>query len=285
MKEFKIITDSCVDFNIDILKSKNLQVVPINTIIDDVEYGIDREYIDQQKFFKEMEAGKEPTTVAAKPTDLERIFKENLDKEIDFIYISFSSALSSSFANAHTVIDSLKNRYKDFKMYLIDSKAATASLDLIVDYALSLQAAGKDIDQVYEEVKNSIKNLHVEFIIKDLYHLMRGGRLSKTSAVLGTALKISPILILDDEGKISFIDKVRGRKRAIDKLLNNFSKSFDSEKFSKVIISHSLAEKDAKLLKEKLIEKFNVQVDVFDLVITIGAHTGPGTLILGYFKK
>lgn len=285
MKEFILATDSCLDYSYEECLKKNLSIIPINTIIDGEEYGIDKKKISLDEFYSLMRNGKEPTTVAANPLALEEHFKNILDEGKDLLYISFSSALSSSFQNAYMVINSLKEIYPDRNIEIIDSKSASAVQNLIIDIAIDLKEKTGDIFETKNELEKLIEKSKVEFIISDLFHLQRGGRISKSSAVIGTALKIMPILILNDEGKIVPDDKIRGRKKALLKIYNNLIESYDYDFKSNIYISHSGCIEDVDFIAKKIREDFKIEPIICEMVITIAAHTGPDTIILSYMSK
>lgn len=284
MNSYCIVSDSCLDFSPEEMKAKGVELVPINTVMDEVEYGLNREKISLEDFFQKIKEGARPTTVAANPADYQDFFEKYLKAGKDLLYIAFSSGLSSSYANARLAIEDLKGTYPDRKIGLVDTRSASVIESLVLAMALREQAAGKTMDQVVDYLEEKIPYTKVEFIIDDLFHLERGGRISKTKAIFGTALKVVPILSMDLEGKLYLSESVRGRKKALGTILSHLKENIDPDLYDEVYISYSSSGKEAASLKEA-IEALGFKVHLYEMSLTIAAHTGPGCLVLAYGSK
>lgn len=284
MNSYCIVSDSCLDFSPEEMKAKGVELVPINTVMDEVEYGLNREKISLEDFFQKIKEGARPTTVAANPADYQDFFEKFLKEGKDLLYIAFSSGLSSSYANARLAIEDLKGTYPDRKIGLVDTRSASVIESLVLAMALREQAAGKTMDQVVDYLEEKIPYTKVEFIIDDLFHLERGGRISKTKAIFGTALKVVPILSMDLEGKLYLSESVRGRKKALGTILSHLKENIDPDLYDEVYISYSSSGKEAASLKEA-IEALGFKVHLYEMSLTIAAHTGPGCLVLAYGSK
>lgn len=284
MNSYCIVSDSCLDFSPEEMKAKGVELVPINTVMDEVEYGVNWEKISLEDFFQKIKEGARPTTVAANPADYQDFFEKFLKEGKDLLYIAFSSGLSSSYANARLAIEDLKGTYPDRKIGLVDTRSASVIESLVLAMALREQAAGKTMDQVVDYLEEKIPYTKVEFIIDDLFHLERGGRISKTKAIFGTALKVVPILSMDLEGKLYLSESVRGRKKALGTILSHLKENIDPDLYDEVYISYSSSGKEAASLKEA-IEALGFKVHLYEMSLTIAAHTGPGCLVLAYGSK
>ncbi|KGF07777.1 hypothetical protein HMPREF1633_14730 [Tissierellia bacterium S5-A11] len=284
MNSYCIVSDSCLDFSPEEMKAKGVELVPINTVMDEVEYGVNREKISLEDFFQKIKEGARPTTVAANPADYQDFFEKFLKAGKDLLYIAFSSGLSSSYANARLAIEDLKGTYPDWKIGLVDTRSASVIESLVLAMALREQAAGKTMDQVVDYLEEKIPYTKVEFIIDDLFHLERGGRISKTKAIFGTALKVVPILSMDLEGKLYLSESVRGRKKALGTILSHLKENIDPDLYDEVYVSYSSSGKEAASLKEA-IEALGFKVHLYEMSLTIAAHTGPGCLVLAYGSK
>ncbi len=284
MNNYIISTDTCVDFEESYCKENNLNLVPINVIIDDQFYN---SYdLDLDKFYDHLKNGENITTTASNPQTFKESFEKILKEGKDLIHISFSSGLSSSFSNAQLAINMLKEEYPERKILLVDSLAATNCQSLLVDIAVQMKKDNKNIEEVAEKMTELSKKYDVDFMVSDLFFLQRGGRISKSQAILGTALNINPILTLNQSGKIVQTDKVRTRKKAINKIIKKFIEYYDRDFKSKVFLSHGNSEKDALYLRDKLLEyDENLDIVLLNESITIASHTGPGTLLLSYISK
>lgn len=284
MNSYCIVSDSCLDFSPEEMKAKGVELVPINTVMDEVEYGVNREKISLEDFFQKIKEGARPTTVAANPADYQDFFEKFLKEGKDLLYIAFSSGLSSSYANARLAIEDLKGTYPGRKIGLVDTRSASVIESLVLAMALREQAAGKTMDQVVDYLEEKIPYTKVEFIIDDLFHLERGGRISKTKAIFGTALKVVPILSMDLEGKLYLSESVRGRKKALGTILSHLKENIDPDLYDEVYVSYSSSGKEAASLKEA-IEALGFKVHLYEMSLTIAAHTGPGCLVLAYGSK
>lgn len=284
MNSYCIVSDSCLDFSPEEMKAKGVELVPINTVMDEVEYGLNREKISLEDFFQKIKEGARPTTVAANPADYQDFFEKFLKAGKDLLYIAFSSGLSSSYANARLAIEDLKGTYPDRKIGLVDTRSVSVIESLVLAMALREQAAGKTMDQVVDYLEEKIPYTKVEFIIDDLFHLERGGRISKTKAIFGTALKVVPILSMDLEGKLYLSESVRGRKKALGTILSHLKENIDPDLYDEVYVSYSSSGKEAASLKEA-IEALGFKVHLYEMSLTIAAHTGPGCLVLAYGSK
>lgn len=283
MNNYIISTDTCVDFEKSYCDENNLNLVPINVIIDDEFYN---SYdLDLDEFYSHLKSGENITTTASNPQTFEDSFENILKQGQDILHIAFSGALSSSFGNANFAINNLKEKYPERKIILIDSKAATNCQSLLVDIAVEMKKEGKNIDEVANKIIELTERFDVDFIIKDLFFLHKGGRVSKSQAVLGTALNINPILTLNREGKIVQTDKVRTRKKAVKKIFDKFVEYYDRDFKSKIFISHGNSKEEAEQLRDKILEyDKDVQVVLLNESITIASHTGPGTLLISYIS-
>lgn len=173
----------------------------------------------------------------------------------------------------------MKSKYPDRKIISVDSLCASLGQGLLIFLAAKQQAEGKTIDEVAEYVEKTKLRICHWFTVDDLNHLKRGGRISKSTAVFGTALQIKPIMHMNDEGKLENVSKVRGRKAAIKKLADKMDENAIDPAQQTVFISHGDCIEDANLLADMIQKRLHVK-DVFINYVgpVIGTHSGPGTL-------
>lgn len=283
MNNYIISTDTCVDFEKSYCEENDINLVPINVVIDDEFYS---SYdLDLDKFYSALKSGENITTTASNPQTFKESFEKILKDGKDLVHISFSSGLSSSYNNAQLAINMLREEFPERKILLVDSLAATNCQSLLVDIAVEMKKKDKSVEEVADEISSLAYKYDVDFIISDLFFLQRGGRVSKSQAVLGTALNINPILTLNKVGKIVQTDKVRTRKKAIKKIFDKFVEFYDRDFNSKVFISHGNAKEDAEALRDKLLDyDKNLEIVFLNESITIASHTGPGTLLMAYIS-
>ena len=212
------------------------------------------------------------------------IFEPLVKEGKSIIYISLSSGLSNTYDSACLAVQNLKEDYDNVNIEVIDSLGATGGMGLLVESAVDNRNNGMSLEENANWLREHAKKVRHWVKVEDLMYLMRGGRLSATSAIMGTALNIKPILTINKEGKLVSVDKKRGNKQAIKSLLDKFAEDFDASVSNVVYINCADCIEDAKMLKEKVLEiKPYVEVRITMLSPIIGAHTGPDMIALIYY--
>ena len=280
---YEIVTDSSANLTEELIEEYGIHIISLFFIIDDEEYSSYKkgEKTDISQFYEMMRNGKTMSTSTINMSACEEVFESILSKGKDVLYLGFSSALSGTFNTASIMAEKLKDKYPDRKIYSVDTLAASMGEGLLVYYAAKQRKEGKSIDEVRDWVLNNRLKLCHWFTVDDLFFLKRGGRISSTTAIVGTALGIKPILHVDNEGKLINVGKVRGRKNSLHELVNEMEKTCTKPEEQVVFISHGDCLDDAKYVEELIREKFNIQDIVINYVDpVIGAHSGPGTVAL-----
>ena len=286
MRPYIIATDSAADLPLSYIKENNIVRCPVDYIVDGKEYGISIGEISKEDFYSALRNGKSVSTTAANPATIIDIMEEHVKNGYDILYISFSSALSSSYNNTVLAASTVCEDHPEATITVVDSLAVTSGLSLLVQYAVRQKEAGKTLQEAAAWLEENKKKLVQEFVVKDLFFLLRGGRLSKSSAIVGTALKINPLLAVNHEGKLDTIGKVRGRKRAISLLLDNMSEKMNPTLCDCAYITHSDCENDANLLADAVKERFHISdLTIMDMSPTIAVHSGPDALFIAYLGK
>lgn len=282
MREFVIMTDGNSDLPVEYANEQGIILVPMCFNMDGKVYG-EEENMEPKAFYDKMREGCMPTTMALNPHTLEQVFRPVLESGKDLLYISFSSGLSSSYSSAVVVGEELSEEFKDGKIIVIDSLCASMGQGLLVYLANEQKKAGKTIEEVAEWVEKYKGNICHQFTVDDLMHLHRGGRVSKATAVIGTLINVKPVLHVDDEGHLVSLNNVRGRKKALNALVDNMEKTMGSfkDKNQIVFISHGDVLDDALYVKKKVQEKFGIENFMINMICpSIGSHSGPGTVAL-----
>ena len=286
MRNFIISTDSTGDLPKEYLKENNILIHPLYYIVDEIEYIPGVKDMPVKDFYQALKDGKMPTTSASNPKNIITKMREAVENGYDVLHISFSSGLSSSYNNTKMCSEEIKEEFPGVKIIVIDSLSGTVGQGLLVMKAVDMKKQGKTIDEIATWINENKKHVIHEFIVSDLNHLFRGGRLSKTQALLGTMLNINPILCMDDEGKLANIEKVRGRKKALHTLIDNMEKNTDVKNLKEVLISHGDCIEDAQYLADKIKSKYGIEnIIIEDICPTIGAHTAQGAVTLIYFGQ
>ncbi len=286
---FKLVTDNMADLPREYLKEHNVDFVALSYILDGEEYGKERE-LDYKDFYGMMRNGKMPTTSQVNPEEAKAFFEECIRENDKILYIAFSSGLSGTFNSGRIAAEEIMEEHPDVKIAVIDSLAASLGEGLLVHKAVKLRDQGKTLEETVEWLESHRLNLVHAFTVDDLFHLHRGGRVSRTAAILGTLVSIKPKLHVDDEGHLILIGKVRGRRKSLDSLVDYMEEKMDSwmqeNKEDYVFISHGDALEDAEYVKKRIQERFGMEHFLINNVgPVIGAHSGPGTIALFFMGE
>ena len=209
-----------------------------------------------------------------------------MKKGYDILYLGFSSGLSTTYNSSQIAANELAERYPNQKIITVDTLCASAGQGLFVYLVAEEKKKGATIEQAAEYANKLVPNLCHWFTVDDLVYLKRGGRISPTTAFVGTVLNIKPVLHVDNEGKLINMTKARGRKMSIRTLAEKFGEFANDKKNGTIFISHADCEDDAKMLAQTIKESYGSTVDVItNIGPVIGAHTGPGALALFFVGK
>lgn len=281
---YEIVTDSSSNLTDDYIESNGLHILPLTFMIEDKQYQsyLKGERTDLQQFYTMMRDGKVITTSLPNLADTEKLVRGILESGKDVIYLGFSSGLSGTYEAIENLLKTIQADFPDRKVISIDTLAASGGQGLIVYYAVQKAQEGATIDEVAAWVEDNRLNLAHWFTVDDLMFLFRGGRVSKTSAWAGTMLNIKPVLHVDDEGHLIAMEKVRGRKKSLNALVEHMRESVIQPAADQMIfINHGDCLEDAEYVADKVREEFGVKDIVINYVDpVIGAHSGPGTLAL-----
>lgn len=284
---FKIVTDSTADLPAEYLKEHDLGCLNLCYIVDGVTYGHDKE-LPCKDFYNLMRDGKMPTTSQINPEEAKEYFEECIKKDKEILCLAFSSGLSGTYNSMRMAAEEVMEEHPDCKIIVIDTLAASLGEGLLVYKSVQLRDAGKNIDEVAAWVRENM--LHMVHIVSvdDLFHLHRGGRVSKTTAVVGTLAGFKPTIHVDNEGHLINIGKVRGRKKSLQALVDYMelkTKNYP-EKNDLVFISHADDLEAAEYVRDMIKERFGIDNFLINYIgPTIGSHTGTGTIALFFFGE
>ena len=213
-------------------------------------------------------------------------FEALLAEGKDVLYIGFSSGLSSTYSAAHFAAEELRGKYPDRKIITVDSLSGSSGEALLLYLTVKKKEAGASIEEAAAYAEEMRGNLSLWVTVEDLVYLKRGGRVSATSAFVGGALNIKPIICLNEEGKLISKAKVVGRKHSYRALADQYGQKGAGAEDGALFITHADCQKDAEELAELLHKRYNVEVDmIFDIGPVIGAHTGPGAIAFAFVNK
>lgn len=285
--DYKLVTDSCIDLPASLANELELVVMPMKVTVKGKEYYnyLDNREISPREFYDLLREQNTAITSQLNPFDFEEVFTPYLQKGMDILYLSFSSALSGTFNSSVIAQKELQEKFPDRKIYVLDTLSASMGMGLLVTLAARKKLEGKTIEEVKLYVEETRLNISHLFTVSDLGHLRRGGRLSASSLILGNLLNIKPLLHVNTSGELKVYGKARGRFKSLNNLINRMSETFDKENNSIIYISHGDCIDDAIYVKNTIKEKLNL-TDV-DFLINpigpvIGAHSGVNTLAIFY---
>ncbi len=282
MKEFIITTDTTCDLPDEYLKMHHINLLPLYYSFNGTVYGGAGD-LEPKEFYKIMRDGAMPTTMAVNPDIARQEFMNYIEKGYDILHIAFSSGLSGSCSVAATVAREICEEISDAKIIVIDSLCASLGEGLLVDKAMKLKKQGKSIDEIADWLEKNKLNLCHIFTVDDLYHLHRGGRVSKTAAVIGTLINVKPVLHVDNEGHLIPLTNVRGRKKSLSALVDQMQHRVEGflDQNDTVFISHGDSLEDAEFVASLVKQRFGIQdILIHYISPTIGSHSGPGTIAL-----
>lgn len=278
MRDYIITVNSTVDTGKEWLKERNVPVIPLKYTIDGQEYT-DMYGLSDKEFFQKLREGKMSVTSQINPEEAKEMLEPYVKEGKDVLHLAFSSALSGTCNSMKIAAEELQEEYPEAKVIVEDTLCACMGEAMLLYYALKQKEAGKTIEEVAQWAEENKLHVCHNVTVDDLFHLHRGGRVSKTAAVLGTMVKVKPIIHMDDNGALQVIGKERGRKKSLHKIVDmavERSEGWDNEI---IMITHGDCLEDAEYVAKLVREKMGVEnVLIHNIGTVIGSHTGPGVV-------
>lgn len=285
MSDFVMLTDSSADLSAQMVQQADVEVIPLSFNIQGRTYHNypDNREMDPALFYDMLRAGELATTAAVNVGEYVQAIEPFLEQGRDVLVLAFSSGLSGTYNSSRLAVEELQEKYPQRKIYTVDTLCASLGQGLLVWLASQQRKEGKSIEEVRDWVEANKLSLCHQFTVDDLHFLKRGGRISATTAVVGSMLQIKPVLHVDDEGHLINIGKARGRHASLKALVDKMEKTVTEEGKKTVFISHGDCLKDAETVAEMVRQRFGTQdIRINYVGPVIGAHSGPGTLALFY---
>ena len=286
MATYQIITDSCCDFTEQQFKNNNVICAPLSVVYNGQSHDNFSDEASVKAFYDVLRTGVTATTSAVNPEGWVNVMEPVLAQGQDVLVMTFSSGLSATHQSAVIAADELREKYPHRQIRVVDTLAAALGQGLLVWYACRKRDEGLSLDELTTWVEENKLHLCHWVTVDDLSHLKRGGRISATTALVGTMLNIKPIIHVDDEGHLINVGKCRGRKAATEFIaakVGELGEGFDN---STVFIAHGDCPEDAAVLADIVKSKYGVKEVITGYVgPVIGAHTGPGVLVVFFMGK
>lgn len=281
-RKFDVITDTACDMPKEYLEKHNVVAVPLGFTMDNVNYeGESGEKIDPKDFYAKLRDGKMPTTYQVTAEQAKGYIEDSLKKGNDVLIITFSSGLSGTSGSFVVAARELSEQYPKQTIKVVDSLCASMGQGLLLDYVLKKAETGCSLEETAQYAEDLKFHICHHFTVDNLFHLKRGGRVSATTAVVGTMLKIKPIMHVSDEGRLVAIGKTVGRKKSLAHLVENLVATNEIQDGDPIFISHGDCIEDVEYVTTLLKEKFpKTEIMVNYVGPVIGAHSGCGTVAI-----
>lgn len=282
MRNFTIMTDVNTDVYPEYAAEEGIVILPQYYHFDDgIIYG-DEITLDSDTFYNRLSNGEKSLSMGCNPARVRELFEAELQKGNDILCIMFSSQLSGSYNTTIAVANELMETYEE-KIYIIDSLNASAGAGMMVYLARDLQKEGVAITEIVKRIEDVKMQFQAMFVVDDLQYLVRGGRLSAFSGAVGNILDIKPILCCR-EGKLAVLKKSRTRKKAVTDLLETVKDMQPDEIYISVVHTNNL--ESAKEFAQRIEKETGIVIkNIIEINPTIGAHTGPNALGVGFLGK
>lgn len=278
MPIFVLVANSTMDETAEYYEKNDIRCAPLSFTIDGQTIAEDfGKTLPFKEFFDKLRAGHMSSTSQAKVEDYLRIFREACAAGMDVLYVGFSSGLSGSYDAGCMAAAEVRPEFPDRVIRCVDTLSAAGGEYILVNRAKELRDQGLTADEVGDEIERlRLRMIHL-VTVDDLKHLWRGGRVSKTSAYVGSLIGIKPIIFVDDEGKLQVCSKVRGRRKALELLADSVLAQI-TDRDVPVRISHGDCEEDAQYVADYLKEKGGLSSEIRMIDTVLGSHTGPGVM-------
>lgn len=282
---FCIITDSASDIPESIIKEYDLYVMPTPVTIEGKDY-FDGQTIFPDQFYEIQASGKEIKTYHINQFMFHEHFLPYAKRGDEVLYICFSTGIAGTFNAANLAYEEVLEEYPDFKMTIIDSKCASVGYGLVVAKLLRMQKNGAQKELIIEAAHFFCEHIEHAVTVVQLDYLFKGGRLSRTSFLAGTVLDIKPIIIVDEKGSLKAVEKVRGWKKAQNRILSMVGEKGCGLENQVVGVVYGRDRQSAEYIKEQLKERYHVKGMLEARIgCAIGAHTGPGILGITFLNE
>ncbi len=284
---YVFMTDSDSDLPFFIADERQIPVVQMPYTLDGAEYLDDNGRTGQEKtLFRRMREGAAPNT-SLLPTAVYLEYFEPILKEKDLLFVAFSSNMSATIQNIYRAREELLQKYPERRFTVVDTLSISGPMTLLLEKAHDLYKGGASMEEVERWLLGNRLRVHAFFTVDNLVYLKRGGRISSTSALLGSMLDLKPILVLSREGRIEAESKVQGRKKAMRTLVEKMMENIEDAEKQQAVILHGDSEEAARELAQMVQAKMpglgGIRIQMIGPVI--GAHCGPGTLCLSFMGK
>ncbi len=282
---YVIFSDSGSDYSDSMAKKMNVRIIPLSYIMHGKEYTSITDEL-MKETYQSLRNKESVSTSCANVFTITKLLEEELIKGNDILYLAFSSGLSATYANGLKACDALRKKYPDRKISIVDSLSASLGQGLLLTYACEFRDQGESLEDVTRFLESNKLRMSHLFTVDEMFYLYNGGRITRSTYLVARFAQIKPIMHVTDDGKLTAIGKVIGRKKALRTMIDKVVETIDEPEKQVIYISHGDCIKEAEYVKDELNKRIQVK-DIFIDYISpvIGIHSGPGTLAIFYFSK
>ena len=281
-RKYIISTETTCDMEMSYYREHSVHLLGMTYTLNGTEYdSASEENLPIKEFYRQLREGGESKTAQVSLDKATSAFEKLVEEGYDVFHLAFSSALSGTYQSCTVAANDVMERHPEAKIVVVDSLAASMGQGLMLNYVVTLKEQGKSLEELTAIIEAEKLRFCHNFTVDDLHFLHRGGRVSKMTAIMGTALGIKPTLHVDDEGRLINVGKVRGRKQSLNWLVDKMGERIGSHKNEVVYVSHGDCEDDAKYVADLVKKRFGIKNIVLGYIgPVIGTHSGPGTVAL-----
>ncbi|MBP5330319.1 MAG: DegV family protein [Lachnospiraceae bacterium] len=285
---FKIVTDNGSDLPKSYLEENDIGCMYLSTILDgQVIAGKDKD-LSAKDFYRMLSEGAKPSTSQINPQDAKVWFTDHIDESDEFLYLGLSSGLSGTVGSVTIGVGEILEKYPGKKIEIVDTLGGSIGEGLMVCHAVKMRNEGKSLQETAQWLRDNTLGFNTTFTVDNLFDLWRGGRLSKSSAVIGTLIAVKPFMKTDNEGKLVVDRKLRGRKKALEYMVENMESKISSRRDENFVIGicHGDCEEDAAYIEKLVTERSGIT----DFIVSnvgpmIGTHTGASLVVLAFLGE
>ena len=275
--------EATCDLSSDIIRENDFRIIDMNFLIDGKEFCTDNDDVVSSELYGKMKQGAKTSTSQVNQMAYEEFFNELLKEGKDVLHLAFSSGLSETYQSAIKASATVNKGSKN-KVYVVDTLCACAGQGLLALVAKELVDAGLDIISLGAQIEQMKMKVSHIFSVDNLKYLANGGRIKKSSALVGNVLHIKPVMHANGEGKLVVLQKVMSRKKALKELINIYNDTSD-DSYKYCIISHADCLQDALYIKQQIKTLKGIDSLITNLGPIIGSHSGPGTIAFFFISK
>lgn len=274
--------ESTCDLSNEIIVENDFKVIYMDFMIDGEVYSSKEDDVVSTNLYQKMKDGAKTSTSQLNEQRYVDFFTDLLKEGKDVVHIAFSSGLSATYSSAVLAAESVNKQFSN-KVFVIDSKCACGGHGVLALLAKEY-SKGNTVQQLVEYLERMKYNVAHLYSVDNLKYLANGGRIKKSSAMVGNILNIKPVMNVDNEGRLVVLEKVIARRKALRSMIDKFTETYD-DNYKTIIINHADCYEDAEFISRNIKENKNVEPIITNLGPVIGCHSGPGTITLFYVSK